>query len=160
MPPIIPFETFILTVLPKKFYSTNHEEVEGRHFFLCIHILDETYFFLVCTSQIEKKENYLEKTGLPYSTCVFLSQDNYGFITKDTIVDCNEFGKLNFSNSEIKVQYEAGNFIKIDDELLEDDLQQILTGIHTSPRVKRFYKKLISTSIDEKTKEEDDKKEN
>lgn len=60
------------------------------HYHICLEQAGGGVLFMACcTSQFDKRKLYIERTGLPMTTLVYMPPDVDNGFKKDTYVDCN-----------------------------------------------------------------------
>ncbi len=119
---------------------------EDYHIFVVLNRLPqpgEALLLVNGTSKVEKKKAILSKI---YSadvkhTTVILEANSYSFITKQTIIDCNDvkmvdLNVINFNSNDIK-PITSG-------ELSEEDINRIVSAVLNSSAVSKNIKQQIS----------------
>lgn len=96
------------------------------------------------TSQVEKRKSYYLSTGKDKAigSLVRLNQNDFPFLTKETIIDCNQPILVKKSELIHRIDPKYGFTIKVP-EISESLKKQIVSAIHNSPIVRPFIKKLI-----------------
>ncbi|MGH1337023.1 MAG: hypothetical protein ACRBFS_12935 [Aureispira sp.] len=134
-------EAFIKAIGPKKLYkfSSNKLTTNIPHFFVCITTTqNEIVVFTCCTSQLEKRQSYIERYNLPYSTLVWIkAPNNLNELYKDTYVDCNK--NFNYSYNDLRALYDNGT-ITYEGDIEEAEWLQIIQGLLDSPRIDELVK--------------------
>ena len=138
----LPVELFLQGIEEKKVYyfTSNKISTDNPHYYVCIKRNNDVLILTLCTSQIEKKQRYIELRKLPYETLVFIKNGKTKIFNKDTCINCNEIHQLTideFVNKYKKDEIESSGFI--DDNYYD----QIIVGIHKSPIIEEEIKDLI-----------------
>jgi hypothetical protein len=135
------------------FKNSKHAKDSPPHFHIIIPIKEENNntcktekSFIVCyiTSQIEKRENYykniFKNDGI--KALVKISQKDFNFLTKDSIVECNKADIYNIIEL-IDIIENPKDFI-IKPAIISEDLKnQIINAINISPDVRNYVKKIL-----------------
>lgn len=140
----LPTELFLSTIKSRQVYFFSNEQIKTPipHYFICICIISEgNIFFVCCTSQFEKRKNFIEKRNLPSTTLVWLKPDTKNGLKKDSYVDCNSYYPI--PRSKIRNLYENDN-IEYSGEISEDHYIQILKGLIASPLIEENLKEYIT----------------
>lgn len=137
-------ESFVNAMGSRKLYKFSSSSLNTAipHFFVCVTTTqNEVVLFTCCTSQFEKRQNYIERRGLPYSTLVWIKAPNeLNELYKDTYIDCNQH--FEYTYEDIRVLYDA-DAITHEGEITEAEWLQIIQGLLDSPRIEEEVKDKI-----------------
>jgi hypothetical protein len=113
------------------------------HYHICLEQAGGGVLFMVCcTSQFEKRRQYIERTGLPMTTLVWMSPDENNKFKKDTYVDCNSC--FEFNVSEIP-EFDAFKHIG---RIKPTHIEEIAGGIVDSPKVEDYKKDIVKKLLE------------
>lgn len=105
---------------------------------------DELLLLVNGTSKVEKKLQYLRRVYQENTskTSVILEADSYHFISKRTIIDCNEVKTINLNSIDFNT-----NALKAitSDELSDNDIDRIVTSVLNSTNVPAYIKQKITS---------------
>lgn len=121
------------------FENTEHSKANNPHYHIALSTKNGNYILLVMfTSQIEnKEEHYRLANKQALESLVYAKQDDFCFLTKDSVIDCNHpIYKTKEELSAIinRIEYREAN-------LTTDFIDEIKAAIHSSPIVRRNIKK-------------------
>ncbi|NUO00611.1 MAG: hypothetical protein HUU01_08345 [Saprospiraceae bacterium] len=142
----VPTQIFLDGIQPKKVYYFGSTKLNTGvpHYFICVSRLDGGMLILVCcTSQFEKRKNYIEKANLPFSTLVWINPDTENGLEIDSYVDCNSY--FDYSIEEFKNFYENDK-LEFKGEISDTHFEQILIGLKASPIVEENIKEILPNS--------------
>lgn len=139
------------------FKNSKHAKDSPPHFHIIIPIKEENNIagkteksFIVCyiTSQIEKREKYyktiFKNDGI--KALVKISQKDFNFLTKDSVVECNKADLYNITEL-IDIIENPKDFILEPETINEDFKNQIINAINISPEVRNDVKRTLSLII-------------
>jgi hypothetical protein len=127
------------------YFSSNKLNTSEPHYFVCVanpENKESLLFFVCCTSQYEKRKSYIEKTGLPYETLVWINPTTNNGLKKDTYIDCNKV--FEYLKEDLKEMY-SDSKITHSGSLSDSHLSQILIGLNKSPRIEKYIKDILPT---------------
>lgn len=141
----VPVKLFVSSVQDRNIYYFSSDQIKSTepHYFICIHRTpDDVLLLSCCTSQFEKRKNFIELQGLPNETLVWIrpKDGDYNPFTKDTYVDCNNV--YEYTLEEFAEMHKNGT-ISYTGELDQKYYSQIIIGIHKSPLVEEIKKEFI-----------------
>lgn len=141
----LPLDLFVASIESRKIYLFSSEKINDptSHYFVCIKRTNQDLIILsCCTSQYEKRKQFLDLQQLPYDTLVWISpKDDENPFSKDTFVDCNSL--TTHTVKEFSEMYEAHK-IDLKGELDENHFHQIINGLNVSPLIDEETKLIIS----------------
>ena len=103
---------------------------------------DELLLLVNGTSKVEKKLQYLRRIYQENATktSVIIEAGSYHFISKQTIIDCNEVKAINLNS----IDFSTDTVKAItNDELSEHDIDRIITSVLNSTNVPVYIKQKI-----------------
>lgn len=113
------------------------------HFFIILNKTpkEDPFLIMTCaTSQVEKRYEWAKKNRLSLDTIVALDKNNYKFLSKDTVVDCNYL--LQRTKEILMDKYDKGN-LKLKGKITQQDLTRIIEGVNKSKLVSKSHKNLL-----------------
>lgn len=135
--------TFLTSIEIGKIYYFEYSRLSSDkpHYFILIALKSEEIFiFSVCTTQFDKRIEFIEKRNIPKSTLVYIKSNDENGLNKESLVDCNNCHLI--SKDEIKEKYENGK-IKFKGNISEGKLLEIYTGLLDSPLIEEEIKGII-----------------
>ena len=105
----------------------------------------EELLILVCaSSQVEKRQQIIQKLGFPQETLVLISHAEYSLFTKDTVIDCNRaFEKTPQSLIE-KLEQDK---LKVCAQIMSEDIiKKLIRGVLASSQVSEKIQRLLADS--------------
>ncbi|MBS4059650.1 MAG: hypothetical protein KG029_04570 [Bacteroidetes bacterium] len=113
--------------------------IEIPHYYIVVAIEDEHNYLCVCTTQLDKKINYFENSGLHLDSLVYIEPNGSNGLTNDTYVDCNQY----FSATKRKLYEKVGQgVLNVTGNLSEEEYNRLLDGIYKSD-INDIPKKLL-----------------
>ena len=103
----------------------------------------EEFLILVCaSSQVEKRQQTIQKLGFLRETLVFVSSSEYSLFTKDTVIDCNRVFEKTARSLIEKLEQ---NQLKVCPEVMSELIvQKLIRGIAASTQVSGKIKKMLA----------------
>lgn len=129
-----------------RFHGKIHTPQE--HYQVVLNAGDATIDFVcmsVATSQIEKRERYIQRHGLDEKTLVTIEVWEVSFFSKRTCFNCNDV--LDYNKHDLFGNYLSGALSPVG-QMPESIMGQILEGVRMSPMVSPRFKKMIFGSVD------------
>ena len=112
------------------------------HYWLIIHKVDSESIIVGCTTtQKEKRIKYLEKTGLPESTLVFIKPNRDNGLKQESLVDCNTNCFIETKDDLKNIRRKSG--IEIKGKVAESIIEQLRQGIRDSPVLTQEIKDML-----------------
>ena len=138
----IPLE-LSLTLRQGTVYYFQHRDISSplSHFFIVINASpcnSKTIILNVITSKVEERKQ--SRSNLPQETLVELSPSEYCELTKNSIVDCNSYKKININELVTKMKSRQ---IEHKKDLPREIVDRIVAGIHASPMIEPEIKRLV-----------------
>jgi hypothetical protein len=126
------------------YYFVNpHFPSTEPHYHICLEQAGGGVLFMsCCTSQFERRRQYIERAGLPMSTLVWLPPDDENKFKKETYVDCNSC--FEFMINDLPQQ----DSFKYIGRIRPSHLLQIASGTMDSPRIEDYKKDTIQKLVD------------
>jgi len=131
----LPSDLFKTSISPRKVFYFRSEQLNTSipHYFICVAKSENDMLILVCcTSQFEKRRQFIESRGFPHSTLVWVPPTSENGLSVDSYVDCNSY--FDYTVDEFIGLYESG-ILELKGEISEDHMAQILIGISDSPLI-------------------------
>lgn len=114
---------------------------DDPHYFICMKRTEGDLLILTCcTTQFEKRKNFIESRNLPLTTLVPIKSDGENGLKEDSFVDCNS---CFFYDVEEFRQLHLNNEITFKGNLSRVNYEQILIGLHDSPRIEGTTKDML-----------------
>ncbi len=138
-------EMFITNIQPGNIYYFSSEQLNGNtepHYFITLkNTEDELIFFSCCTTQMDRRLRFIQKTGSPMSTLVGIEPSNENGLRRESYVDCNNV--IQHTHDDISKLFVDGE-IEFKGELEDDYLQLIYAGINDSILLEAELQDLLS----------------
>ncbi len=107
------------------------------HYYIVIPTSCGNLLICIVTSQVEKRRRFYDDSA--QKSLVMLSEDNFSFIDRPSVIDCNRAELL--SRPELLAR--AERFRKMREKIAEPIKKQIISAILCSPLVKEAIKKVL-----------------
>lgn len=129
------------------FKDVNHAPDAPPHYYITIPLSDKINLLLcIITSQIDKRTNFYNKAHkTSVSSLVAVNKHVLPFLTRDSIIDCNQ-PEILAKEELIKRVNPKHKFSVIQRELPLDLKLKTLEAIKNSPLVEPFIKKMIENA--------------
>jgi hypothetical protein len=141
----LPKEVFKRGLAVGNIYLLNKHKLKNTslpHLFIVVGMNDDAVIlFSCCTTQFEKRRKYIELTGLPLSTLVYIKKDAINKLDEPTYVDCN---KIHPYTLEELHKYSNDGDLRLIGNLNDGKLEELKTGINDSPNVEGEYKDIVN----------------
>lgn len=140
----LPINLFLSGVMPNKIYYFSSSQLINTpipHYFVCLKRTENEVLILACfTSQVAKRQRFIEITNLPKTTLVWVTPSLENGLEKDSYIDCNnvfEYTMVDFRNlyEQDKIAYVG--------EISDENFEEILIGINDSPLIEENIKELL-----------------
>ncbi|WP_319591709.1 hypothetical protein [uncultured Draconibacterium sp.] len=126
-------DVFLANVQPGNIYYFQSDQLNGTnqpHYFIALkNTENELVFFSCCTTQMERRLRFIERTGSPHSTLVGITPSAENGLQRESFVDCNSI--IQHTHDEIAFLVTDGG-IDYRGELEEEYLELIYQGIRDS----------------------------
>ncbi len=101
---------------------------------------DTALVMVTCTTQIEKKKEFIKKRGISQTTLVEIKAQEHCAITADSVFNCNDVLEVKISDLIRKIEEDGSmNYPKISDSILS----KLIAGVKASPLVSKNIKEII-----------------
>lgn len=101
---------------------------------------DTALIMVTSTTQIQKKREFVKRTGISDKTIVEVKTKEHCIFTSDSAFNCNEVFEVNMSDLIRKIEENGSmNYPKLPDNILK----RIIAGINESPKISQSIKDLI-----------------
>lgn len=101
---------------------------------------DDSIVLAVASSQVDKRKAFVISRNLPQDTLVEVLPSESPIFTKHTVFDCNSVIQ---EPMEVLIEKLSCGELKIKSQLPDSILQNILTGVQSSPMVEKRIKKML-----------------
>ncbi len=131
-----PFSRLVTNTSKEKeifYFSSDKLNTKEPHFFVLIKKnAGEVLVFTCCTTQLEKRENYILMKGYSMKTLVVVDPTPENGLKERTLIDCNTI--FAYTIEEFKELVESGA-VTYKGEISEEHYEQILIGLQESKEI-------------------------
>jgi hypothetical protein len=139
-----PFQALLSSTVNIKevfFFGIPQVANSSPHFFVCIKKSEnEILIFTCCTTQFQKREQYVMNAGLSGDTLVEIEPTSQNGLKKRTLVDCNKYFPITVEDFKKLVDTKKAEYRG---EVSGEIYNKILTGIHASDEISEEQKEEI-----------------
>jgi len=132
-----------------RFKDVKHAPTAPHHYYFVIpsnEMSEVLYIISIVTSRFENRLYFYQKTPNPKATesLVRLEKGSFGFVTKESAINCNAAEKLTKTDLLRRIDKNVG--MKIEEPNIEIDLKEkIISAIMNSPLVAPALKSTLKT---------------
>jgi hypothetical protein len=133
---------------PKGLYYFSSEALNTavRHYFVIVEIEGKLFHMVVCTTQFEKRKEYLNYAGIDSCTLVPIKPDTGNELTEECYVDCNKVFS-HYTIEALQAKLDSG-VLAFKGHVSDSEYYQIMNGIIYSPRVEKAVIAVIKNTFD------------
>lgn len=103
---------------------------------------DVSLLMVTSTTQIQRKKEFVRKSGISEKTIVEVRANEHPIFTSDSAFNCNEIFPVKMDDLIRKIEENGSmNYPKLSDVILK----RIITGVNESPTIPQSVKDLIQT---------------
>lgn len=123
-------------------FGNPKSESKNRYFVVlnCSPKTDAVLIMVTCTTQIQKKKEFVRSSGISEETIVEVKSKEYTVLTKDSAFNCNDIFEVKTEKLIKKIE-EGGSMDY--PKLPSNILKRIIAGVNKSPKVSQAIKDVM-----------------
>ncbi|MFC4212164.1 hypothetical protein ACFOWA_13270 [Pedobacter lithocola] len=134
---------------PKGIYKFPSELLSSPHphYFIVVEIEGRLFHLVVCTTQFEKKKQYLAYAGIDECTLVWVKPAENNGLTQECYVNCNTVFS-HYTTEDLQEKLTSG-VLTYEGQISDSEYFQIMNGIIQSPNVDKSVILVIKKTFDD-----------